>query len=37
MISNLYYDAGFIAFINYSKIENTKLFIEFIDLLSDLF
>ena len=33
---NLYYDLGFIAFINYSKVENTKLILDFIDLIFDL-
>lgn len=37
MISTLYYDVGFIVFLNYNKIENTKLFLELIDLVSDLF
>ena len=36
MLSNIYYDLGFKAFINYNKIDALKMTFDFIDLLSDL-
>lgn len=36
MIFDLYYNLGFITFVNYSRLENTKLVLEVIDLISDL-
>ena len=36
MLSNIYYDLGFKAFINYNKIDALKMAFDFIDLLSDL-
>ena len=36
MLSNIYYDLGFKAFMNYNKIDALKVIIDFIDLISDL-
>ena len=36
MLSSIYYDLGFKAFINYNKIDVLRLTFDFIDLLSDL-
>lgn len=36
MISDLYFDLGFIMFLNYNRIDLIKVTIDFIDLLSDL-
>ena len=36
MLNDLYFELGFIMFLNYSKIDNLKVIIYFIDLLSDL-
>lgn len=36
MISNLYYDLGFIVFLNYGKVDLIKVIFDFVDLLSDL-
>ena len=36
MLSSIYYDLGFKAFINYNKIDALKVMFDFIDLLSDL-
>ena len=36
MLSNVCYDLGFKAFINYNRIDALKMTFDFIDLLSDL-
>ena len=36
MLNDLYFDIGFIMFLNYSKIDLIKVTIDFIDLLYDL-
>ena len=36
MLNDLYFDLGFIMFLNYSKIDNLKVIRDFIDLLFDL-
>lgn len=36
MLSDLYYDLGFIVFLNYSKVDLIKVIFDFVDLLSDL-
>ena len=36
MLSNIYYDLGFKAFMNYNRIDALKVTFDFIDLLFDL-
>ena len=36
MLNDLYFELGFVMFLNYSKIDNLKVIIDFIDLLLDL-
>ena len=36
MLNDIYFELGFIMFLNYSKIDNLKVIIDFIDLLFDL-
>ena len=35
MLSNIYYDLGFKAFMNYNKIDALKVAFDFIDLISN--
>ena len=35
MLSNIYYDLGFKAFMNYNKIDALKVTFDFIDLISN--
>ena len=36
MLNDLYFELGFIMFLNYGRIDLIKVAIDFIDLLSDL-
>ena len=36
MLNDLYFDIGFIVFLNYGRIDLIKVTIDFIDLLSNL-
>ena len=36
MLNDLYFELGFIMFLNYDRIDLIKVTIDFIDLLSDL-
>ena len=36
MLNDLYYDLGFIVFLNYDKVDLIKVIFDFVDLLSDL-
>lgn len=36
MLSDLYFNLGFIVFLNYDRVDLIKVTIDFIDLLSDL-
>ena len=36
MLNDLYFELGFIMFLNYDRIDLIKVIIDFIDLISDL-
>ena len=36
MLNDLYFELGFIMFLNYDRVDLVKVTIDFIDLLSDL-
>ena len=36
MLNDLYFELGFITFLNYDRVDLIKVTIDFIDLLSDL-